>query len=270
MRTLDTEEVKQIQLDILKGVDAWCRQNNLQYFLGYGTLLGAVRHKGYIPWDDDIDIVMLRPDYERFLKEFNRDRKDNLQALHASIDKDFPYEFAKVQDTRTKLVENTDIAYDIGINIDVFVMDAIDCDEKSLQRILRKGKIPKKVLSYKNMLGNGARRRTGIKKLGVAVIKSVCNMIPIYWCTSTIDSIAKASNRDENTWVGNVCERWFKPSEIMQKEWYDHSVEIEFEGNRFQAPEKYDEVLTAWYGDYMQLPPEEERVTHHDYEAYQR
>ncbi len=270
MRTLAIEEVKQIQLGILKSVDEWCNQNDVSYFLGYGTLLGAVRHKGYIPWDDDVDIVMMRPDYERLLKEFNNNRKDNLQVLHASMDKNFPYEFAKVQNRMTKLVENTDVVYDIGINIDVFVLDPIDRDKKTIKRILHKHKIPTKVLAYKNMLGNGARKRKGIKKVGVAVLKAICDRIPIYWCTSKLGVVDKANNSGDNTWVANVCERWFKPSEIMPKEWYAQTIQLEFEGNRFKAPVKYDQVLTAWYGDYMQLPPEEEQVTHHDYEAYLR
>lgn len=86
---MTVEEVKRVQVEILKGVDAFCRAKEIPYFLAYGTLLGAVRHKGYIPWDDDIDLVMLRADYERFLKEFNREN-GCLKVMHWSMDGAYP------------------------------------------------------------------------------------------------------------------------------------------------------------------------------------
>ncbi len=276
MQLLTAQDVAKKQLEILKVVDLWCREHDVKYFLAYGTLLGAVRHQGYIPWDDDIDIVMFRPDYERFIKEFNQKENDaTIKVLHSSIDKNFPYEFSKVCDFSTKIVENTDVVYDIGINLDLFALDSIDPDTAEMREMLKATKLPKEVLKWKHVLSNRSRKeqgqpRTGIKKVAVPMIKAVCNCISMYWCTAKINKEAKAASNVNARWVADICQRWFKPNQVMRKEWFEEETELEFEGCKFKAPAHYDEVLSVWYGDYMKLPPKEEQVTHHDYKAYLR
>lgn len=270
MRELSPNEVSRIQVDILLALDAWSKEKNVPYYLGYGTLLGAVRHQGYIPWDDDIDVVMLRKDYETFLRTFNENRTDSFRAVHASLDPDYPYEFAKIQDTRTKLVENTDIKYDIGINIDVFVLDATNPGHA--EKAARKNRLPGTILLYKLALSNRTmkeqnRPRHGLRRFLAACAKTVTHWIPVSWCTGKMDVNARSGSGD---YVANICEKIFKPSDILEAKWFEKTIPLEFEGHMLNAPADYDQILTAWYGDYMQLPPVEERITHHDYEAWFR
>ena len=118
MNKLDTDTVKEIQMDILSSVDTFCKENNIRYFISGGTLIGAVRHKGYIPWDDDIDIMMLRKDYNKFVHDFGT--KGKYCVLAPELNMHFPFPFAKVEDTSTVLIENMATPWEMGINIDVF------------------------------------------------------------------------------------------------------------------------------------------------------
>lgn len=132
-RIIELKELKQIQLDILKYVHEFCVQNDIRYFLVYGTLIGAVRHQGYIPWDDDIDICMPRPDYERFLKLFNKN-KSGYQVNAFELNDNFPYTFGKVEDLNTTFIEKTDYSFPMGVNIDVFPIDGINNDAKLIKK----------------------------------------------------------------------------------------------------------------------------------------
>ncbi|MFR5682857.1 MAG: phosphorylcholine transferase LicD [Clostridia bacterium] len=132
---MSLEEIKSIQLDILSQVANYCDRNGLRYFLAYGTLLGAVRHKGYIPWDDDIDIMMPRPDYMQFINSFNNE-KCALRVGSHYLDKNYPYVIAKVYDTSTLCKENIDVEYSIGINIDVFPIDGLPETERSFRNFI--------------------------------------------------------------------------------------------------------------------------------------
>ena len=125
-KNINLEELKKIQFDILKKVAAFCEKNKIKYYLGYGTLLGAVRHKGYIPWDDDIDIIMPRPDYLRFIEIFNKSTPSpELKVLSHYIDKNHPYPFIKLINTKTKQVSHSSIKYDMGVCIDIFPLDGL-------------------------------------------------------------------------------------------------------------------------------------------------
>ena len=120
-------EIKKIELDILRAFRSFCEKNSLRYFLAYGTLLGAVRHGGFIPWDDDIDVAMPRTDYERFLKEF----RDERYEVYDLSKKGYFYPFAKLCDTTTVLIEEMSVKNSIGVYIDIFPMDGIADNDQS-------------------------------------------------------------------------------------------------------------------------------------------
>ena len=269
MEQMKLEEIRKVQVEILKGVDRWCREHQVRYFLSNGTLLGAVRHQGYIPWDDDIDIILLRPDYERFLREFNLARTDALRVLHSSIDAAFPLAFAKVIHTGTVLQEDTDIPYTMGVNIDVFVLDAVGDDPANAEKLFRRAWLYRRILEAKHMLPQKRHKRRLTKRIAAALVKAAAAPVPVHWCTAGIDRVC-ASMRDQQDckWLAKLCRNHFAPGEAMRSEWFAASVELPFEGELFQAPANWDAVLTAWFGDYHQLPPEEERKPHHRYKAY--
>lgn len=168
-KEIKVEELKQIQLDILKFVDKFCKENNLKYFLAYGTLLGAVRHKGYIPWDDDIDIIMFREDYEKFVTTF----KDvNYKVFATEVNSKYPYPFAKVGDTRTYYMEEIKDVIDTGVNIDVFPLDYLP--ENRIKDICNKRNFLQKVWLLKRL--PLLKRRGLLKNIFYGYPKSFCSL----------------------------------------------------------------------------------------------
>ena len=272
MKELGFEEVKNLQLEILIDVDKWCKEHNLKYVLDCGTLIGAIRHKGYIPWDDDIDISMLREDYEVFIKEFNKDRSDDLEVMHARTHKGFPYEFAKVQNKKTRMVEGTAFQYDIGVNIDIFPYDYIaDTKEEAIKRsekLVKKYRFPQFVLEWKLTMSNKDRKRPLHKAIVVSLLKLITAPFPMEWCTKKIDTLATTYYNKDYKYLSGTCSRRYNGSEFYKREWLAETIDVEFEGYTMQAPCNYDMVLKTQFGDYMKLPPVEEQVTHHIYKAY--
>jgi lipopolysaccharide cholinephosphotransferase len=124
----DIRELRQLQLAIMDDIHQFCEQNGIRYSLAGGTLIGAFRHQGYIPWDDDIDIYLMRSDYERFLKEY-KDKNGRFQLLCPEQTEHYFYTFAKVIDTQTVMIEDETEGYEIGVYVDVFllIMSRIIC-----------------------------------------------------------------------------------------------------------------------------------------------
>lgn len=263
MKELNTQEVKGIQIDILKIVTGYCDQEGLVYFLGYGTLLGAVRHKGYIPWDDDIDIIMPRKDYEKFIKEFKLNDYD-IKSHYKDLN--YPYTFAKVSYEKSILIENTDLKYKIGINIDIFPLDKFPESTKQIQSLYREIKFYESLLKIKYIVINPNRRlyKNIILKLG----KIVLNILSYEKIINKINEKAMLYKDIENiSNIGCIVDS-YGIKDIMDKSIFDNKTKIEFEGYSFYAPKKHHEYLTNIYGEYMKLPPEEDRKTHHDFEAF--
>ena len=150
MQRIDSKELKKIQLEILDAATSFCEQNGIRYWLDCGTLLGAIRHKGYIPWDDDVDLGMLREDYDRFLTLFNR---ENSKYKFVCIENspDFYLAHGKVCDTETLLYEPDENGYKLHVNIDIFVYDNAPNDDGEIERIgeFLRGKPIKKVTLLK-------------------------------------------------------------------------------------------------------------------------
>ena len=143
-------------MDILQDMQRFCEEKGLRYYLSYGSLLGAVRHKGFIPWDDDIDIWMPRPDYERFCKEYDH---PHYKVLSAWTDKDYPLDFAKVHDIRTKVVEEGGDG-DWGVFVDIFILDGIHSPEEGVRMMKR--------VAFHAQVQNRAQHRFQEKLYGLA------------------------------------------------------------------------------------------------------
>lgn len=262
---IQSEELKQIELDILSKVHDFCRENNIKYFLAFGTLIGAVRHGGFIPWDDDIDIVMLRDDYEKFCEKFKSNPPEDLMLCDINTIKDYYLPLTKVIDTRTGLVETELNGCEIGVYVDVFPLDAIppEGDErdkffKKLRRLhtlnnLKKAKKLKDWPKYKQLL--------------LPIIKLL--LLPISkkeLIKKLMKHKKKYSYLKDNEHVISFlfsCE-----GTIPRREYFDDVVEMDFEGRTFFAPKGYREFLTDSFGDYMKLPPEDKRVSNHCFEAW--
>lgn len=264
MKEINLEELKQIQLRILIIVHNYCTSNGINYSLSSGTLIGAVRHKGYIPWDDDIDIYMLRPDFERFEKEFS---DPYLRIMSPNSDAKCIYPYGKVYDSRTSLIENVDNNMDcMGVNIDVFVIDSVPDNIRERKRLFRKNKILEDILIFKTI-----RFRKGR-----SILKNVCLFLgKLFFYPVSLRRIITnkfnlcipynpSSKEICNVMAGNGINACI-PSNYMK-----NFMDINFEGRIFRCMEEYDKYLRLNYGDYMQLPPEEKRVSTHVFKAYWR
>ena len=253
----DIQELRQIQMGILDEVHQFCEANGLRYFLSSGTLIGAVRHKGYIPWDDDIDIYMPRQDYEQFLQTYS-DTKGIYRAINPATEPHYYYTFAKVVDLRTRMVEKETEGYEIGVYMDIFPVDYVTEDLQERERIFKRKKLLYKIRRCKISNSNPLRSKLAyfVYKhwpLSVRQIeRRIRQLIVLDTPTQTVCNMTEA---------GPALKGCFPAEDIAS------SVDIEFEGRTYKTMVGYKDYLERTYGDYMTLPPVEQRVTH-QFEAY--
>lgn len=259
MREIGKEELKRIQIEILDNVAAFCQRHNLRYYLAYGTLLGAVRHKGYIPWDDDIDIHMPRPDYEKFLELYNSDNSKNRAVSH-EIDNNYRVAFAKVYRKGT-LVKEFHFKQDIfGVYIDIFPLDGLK-DEKQAQQC---GEI-RRFMHVKNSIFTNSM--TAMRKMRLALTKAILSPISLRSLQKKIKSIATQCSYDNCGRVYSSHSR-LAAREIFPRTIFDSYKMVPFEGKEYRAPIDCDCYLKALYGKYMELPPKEKQISTHNSQAY--
>lgn len=235
-----------------------CEENDLKYFMIGGTQLGAIRHKGFIPWDDDIDIGMPREDYNKFI---NLSYEKTLQDITISTHKNnnrYPYGYCKIYDKKTTLVEDVYIKKGLigGIYIDVFRLDGIGDTTQKSYKVFKKINFLKKILGYKN---SNVKSKHLLKNIIHRLIRIIINR---KFIISKIDK--KLYNWNDSAFVVNAYGAWGS-KEIMKKDIFGTPTLYAFEGHEFYGVEKYDEYLSNLYGNYMELPSEEKRKTHHDY-----
>lgn len=266
MTPLTQKESREIQMSMLKEIDSFCRTNGITYYLAFGTLLGAVRHQGFIPWDDDIDIMMPRKDYERFEQAFSSVK--NYRFLTKNNTENFPYPFGKVIDTRTVKKEPLRTRYQvIGLDIDVFPIDNYPNESEEAKRWCQKISSTQKTL-YKTFVPYSKGRtifRTIVKNTITAFFHLIDDLgiCSVKRLVSKIDAVSQQYNSLETKYCGIAVISTYGERKRNRKEIYASSVDVPFEGSLFSAPIGYDEYLTDTYGDYMQLPPIEKRKTHH-------
>lgn len=263
MKELSKEEIKDIELRILLEVAEFCDNHGIKYFLACGTLLGAVRHKGFIPWDDDVDIAMPRADYEIFVSSFS---SENYVMHDFRIDEKYPYPFAKVSDPRTCLIENIESPASMGVYIDIFPIDGLPENEKERKCFFYKLGWRRRVLAWKR---NAVCKTEGvvhkiIQIIAKFILKPVSVNSIVYW----YDKHVKKYDYETALSVGHFVTKATWGADVKPKSLFSNAIKCEFEQESFWIPSDYETYLTIEYGDYMKLPPEEERVSNHDYMAY--
>lgn len=263
MTPLNKDDCKKIQLAILDEIDSYCITEGLRYSLAYGTLIGAVRHKGFIPWDDDIDLLMPRPDYDRFLNSFHSELCKVWDLSHSNTCVET---FAKVCWNDTVMVDRNLGRSLWGVNVDIFPIDGAPDPGLAdhYASMCRKHEWIARLCPFYQVVTKDKSRwfikyclkRLRFLHLGKCVdIKTAINADLRSHCFD-VSPLAGAYFGDDGI------------REFMPREWFESYSQLEFEGKCYPVIARYDYYLRRLYGDYMELPPEEQRVSHHLYDAY--
>ncbi len=265
MKKINTEDFKRIQLGIVSHIDDFCKKHDIKYFVCGGTLIGAIRHKGFIPWDDDIDIMMMRNDYERFINIYASEDNSKYKIFcHRLYDK-YPYPYAKISNDETIFHEEIKDAFELGVNIDVFPIDIVPENLKLQNKMYTTSGRYIKMMTLKRL--PLVRRRGFLKNTLLFISHLIFSVVTFKTIIRKLDQNA-SKYRNEKSSLCGVAVWGYGKREINKLQNYDKAVYMPFENIELPVPSGYDNYLHNVYGDYMRLPPEEKRITHHHFTAY--
>lgn len=274
MEKLSMRDVQLASLEILKKVDQVCEKLNLKYFLAYGTLIGAIRHKGFIPWDDDIDIMMPRADYDVLVEYFisHHEELKPFEVINPKVNAKCPYTISRISDSRYSLDVDNEEPYGIGVFIDIYPLDGAGKTVSEYTKLKNK---TSRLASLCFLSSKKAVKRENTKSIMKYIIKYpafiFAKLLGRDFFIQKLYQIASECKYDKSDYVG--CIIWASDDGlrgIFKKEWFNEVIETEFEGCKFKIPKDYDKILTHCYGNYMQLPQEKDRIAHHYYDAYKK
>lgn len=265
MKKLTSDKVKQEELKVLLAFDRLAKDHGIQYSLAYGTLLGAIRHRGFIPWDDDIDVMVPRPDYEKLLNLIKEHRLGTGELVFQGFELgNFPMPYLKFSNSN---IEVRDIANKASIPlylwIDVFPLDGVPADEVAWAAECSKAQTWKNLIKAGNyrFFGAGKGLRNRLAKMAVKPWIAALGLDDR--AEKSIITTAKTGpSYTEAEFVADVVWGPYGKGERFSKGLIGDYVLVEFEGHELPALSGWDAYLTGIYGDYMELPPVEKRVAH--------
>lgn len=270
--SMSMKEIQSVSLEILKKIADICDQEGLKYSLAWGTLIGAVRHKGYIPWDDDVDIQMPRPDYERLKDYFNKnaDALYPLRLFDNSVS-GYPYMLARVSNDDYVIDTINEKPCGMGIFVDIYILDGTgDTYEDAWNYASKTCKYPRLIFLSTRKYYHFGTTKGFFKRLFKVFVFIYAKIMGKEYFERKLLSIISQKPYDQKDYVGCVswCER--PKYAVIKKSEFEDMIDFQFENYKFKGPREYDKYLRIWYGDYMQLPPEKERIYHHLYKAYKK
>lgn len=258
---IPVDEQKRMELDILAFFHDFCQKHNLRYYVCGGTLLGAVRHKGFIPWDDDVDVMLPRSDYERFLRIFPQADTGHYSLVTGATNPDYPYNFAKIEDNRTILFEKS-MSYSFsGVFIDVFPLDFLPEPPQQRQKLFDKLDFLYALVGTK--IRRWTPRHSKLKTVVAALSCLWLSFVRVGTLRNRIERIVQAAAKTPSPLVGGLSIRQSLGVACYAIAWMDDAVLLPFEHLHVCAPHEYEKVLKSGFGDYMQLPPVEKRKYTH-------
>lgn len=273
MKQLSLQEIQSFSLEILKDVHQFCIDNGIKYSLAYGSLIGAIRHQGYIPWDDDIDIFMPRQDYEKFCRLYH----SNSYKLICEADDDYYLNFGRVyDDNKTIAITKLPFAkhYSGGVWIDVFPMDgASDNHDIFIEKMRRMQRLWFRQLRYRNALGplSNVFHATNLKDFLILFTLKFCYPFKrkkLKQINAQLRNAAKEFSFGETSHWTDFCCCNVKDNNYHLVEDFSTVSPVPFEDSFFNVLTGYDSVLRRRYGDYMKLPPPEQRITRHGHDSF--
>ncbi len=268
-KELNLKEIQQAEFLVLKEVARICDERGFKYFLAYGTLLGAIRHQGFIPWDDDVDIMMLREERDKLIHYLKTEYKGKLVVCDRSSTKNYPYGIPRICDMSYTYVSTNPLErlhFKQGVFIDVYAMDPCgnsrEDSDKLFKQIRRIDFLFSCYLGQKsvNPIKSLVKRIIG---LGVRIVKGLEYPKRI---DKEIEKIIKDNTTKDSRYFAELS--WAGNFKIYDKEIFTDGCDVLFNGSEFKAPKNYDAFLKTTYGDYWVLPPENKRIPQHGYKIY--
>ena len=259
MKELSHKEIQMAELEILLQFDKICRENGFRYSLAGGTLLGAVRHKGFIPWDDDIDVMMPRPDYEKFIEWCKTAPSDRFRYF-TNADKCSQYPFIKILDNEIQVVRDG-LADVSNLWIDIFPVDGLPADETKLNKIYKKNRFYIRIISF-SMWRSLKAYHGRHSKFKALLIFLFVKLYGYRRAKRKLEKLAVKYPYGSTEFMGCIVWGMYGSGERMPLSGFESCIDVEFEGYSLKAVSCWHEYLSGIYGDYMQLPPEEDRKTH--------
>lgn len=263
-KAIELNELKLIQLNILTSMDKFCRTNGIKYSLGCGSMLGAARHKGYIPWDDDIDIYLLREEYEKLVDAFP-DEFENVKLASLQRDKKWNRAYSKAYDCRTEM-RDAGNKYRIGVGIDVYPIDTVPENQEEWLRYDKRRRRFQRLYEWKiSMIFR--KGRDWWKYLFLPITKLCLLPFSVRCIAQFLERYSMKYRGTNSPYVFECCQgliqkRPFKRSTL------DNIIDIPFEDRIVCGMRDYDEYLSNAYGDWRKLPSEDKRVVHHFFDAW--
>lgn len=261
-KVMTKDEIRECQLNVMTLVHEFCVANNIRYSLCGGTMLGAVRHKGFIPWDDDVDFFMPRPDYDRFLELFPQlSAQSNLKIINYWNHDEVVQKYSKIFAGNTLVIEPG--FADNGVGMDLFPIDGAP-DSLDEIRIFN-DELRNNKMSYAKKVY--IKQQDFLRKLKWYILYKITPKSVKQRIVKEFDQKHKRFNFETSDNAGILIDR-YKEKSIMPAIYFKEFIDIPFEGRIFKGLKYYHEYLTHTYGDYMQLPPEEKRKPDHTYLSY--
>ena len=252
------ETVKRMQsivFDIICDIDDYCRERNITWFLSGGSVLGAIRHRGFIPWDDDGDIMLPREEYDRFLSEFSRAYEGKYGFGSLELDDTWNWQYARIWDLHSRCASENLDDRETGIYVDIFPIDG-----------LPEGRLAQKVFYGKlrvwRALGNAALRKNYLKKekhhTAKAILRALTSPFGGRFFAEKMDRLARKYPFQTSTWVAVSLAAHYGERETIRREKMETGIRVSFNGRELPVPVGYETYLSNLYGDYMTIPKDAE------------
>lgn len=268
MKRIETiEELKNIQLSSLLAFHKFCDENDIKYSLAAGSLIGAIRHKGFIPWDDDIDVYLLREDYNKLISLFPKLYDGIYVFVSMERNKDWNRAYGILYDNRTIKIEDTrDQFKEMGVAIDIFPIDDVPDDYLEWTNYNKKRMLLRNIFVMKRLTISS--NRSMLKNLIVLFSQLLLLPFSYKFLAEMMNKYSQKNNGKGYAHLYENCLGVYNSKNAWLKKDFDSMIDTEFEGHCVKIMSGFDDYLTTVYGNYMQLPPMDKRITHHAYKVW--
>ncbi|MDE6706786.1 MAG: LicD family protein [Oscillospiraceae bacterium] len=255
-------QLKHIELEILLEIDKICQKYGILYSLAWGTLIGAVRHKGFIPWDDDIDVMMERKHFDRFCEIIDQALDSRFVFVDYKKYEDYGLPFPKIVAKNTVMLETTSRFVNIphGVWVDIFPIDETTDDLQARQKQYATSQHIKSIMLCRGHYDFG---QIGIKKALYSCRRAIYQFRNKQALVTAFEENAKQYKTNSGNYLLSLCGNAGVTKNTYDRVWFQEYINMDFEGNKLMCIAGYDGLLWTTYGDYMKLPPPEERIAHH-------